>query len=61
MPCPLFLKANHSPELPYVWTLAVLGALAGALVESLDVQVDDNVRVPFAAASAIMQDASLVV
>lgn len=54
MPCPLFLKSSGSPELPYVWTLAVLGAAAGALAESLDVEVNDNVRIPFAAASIMV-------
>lgn len=48
LPCPLFLKADKSPELPYVWTLAVLAAAVGALVESIDVELDDNVRVPLA-------------
>jgi len=45
-PCPLFLKRSGSPEIPYVWTLAVLAAVSGAILESLKGPSDDNVRVP---------------
>ncbi|HLX63255.1 MAG TPA: DUF92 domain-containing protein [Planctomycetota bacterium] len=34
----------------FIWTLAVLASIAGAIVESLDSKIDDNVRVPFASA-----------
>lgn len=54
LPCPLFLKADGAAELPYVWTLAVLAAAAGALAESLDTELDDNVRVPFAVALVLL-------
>ena len=46
VPCKLFLKVDGWPELPYVWTLAVLAAVTGAIVESLPAKLDDNVRVP---------------
>ena len=48
VPCKLFLKESGSPELPYVWTLAVLAAVIGAIVESMPAKLDDNVRVPIA-------------
>lgn len=54
LPCPLFLKHDGSPEWPYVWTLAILASAGGALAESLDSEIDDNVRVPFASALALM-------
>lgn len=41
-----FLKSNNAPELPFVWTLAVLAAAGGALLESIDSRIDDNLRVP---------------
>ncbi|MBE7462419.1 MAG: DUF92 domain-containing protein [Planctomycetes bacterium] len=44
-PCPLFLKASGAPELPYIWTLAVIAAVSGALLESLHGPFDDNLRV----------------
>lgn len=53
MPCPLFVQGGW-PLLPYVWTLAVLAALSGALAESADVRLDDNARVPFASAGTIV-------
>ena len=54
LPCPLFLKLDGSPEWPYVWTLAILTAAGGALAESLDSEIDDNVRVPFASALSLL-------
>lgn len=45
-PCPLFLTRMLNPETPFVWTLAVLAAFAGAILESLPRPFDDNVRVP---------------
>lgn len=45
-PCPLFLRTTGWPELPYVWTLAVLAAVSGAVLESLPSKIDDNLRVP---------------
>ncbi|MCZ7647643.1 MAG: DUF92 domain-containing protein [Planctomycetota bacterium] len=44
-PAPIFLKASGAPELPYVWTLAVIAAASGAILESLDGPFDDNLRV----------------
>jgi len=46
VPSLLFLKKSGSPELPYVWTLALIAALGGAVLESLDGPADDNIRVP---------------
>jgi len=44
--CPdVFQKENGSPEMPYVWTLAVIAAVSGALLESLRGPLDDNLRV----------------
>lgn len=60
MPCPLFLKKSGAPEWPYVWTLAVLAALAGALAESFDTGLDDNVRVPFSAATTLVAAAQFL-
>src|ERR1043165_616361 len=54
MPCPLFLTVSQTPELGFVWTLAVLASVAGAIVESLDTKIDDNVRVPLAAAITLL-------
>ncbi len=45
-PSPLFLKRSGTPEWPYVWTLGVLAAVAGGILESLDGPSDDNLRVP---------------
>jgi uncharacterized protein (TIGR00297 family) len=53
IPCPLFLRAAGPPELPYVWTLAVLAAVCGAIVESLPLDLDDNVRVPLAVGAVL--------
>ena len=53
MPCPLFVKDGW-PLLPYVWTLAVLAAISGALAESVDARLDDNVRVPFVSAGTLV-------
>jgi uncharacterized protein (TIGR00297 family) len=44
-PVPEFLTSGGSPEWPYVWTLAALGAVCGAILESLDGPFDDNLRV----------------
>lgn len=46
VPSLLFLKKSGSPELPYVWTLALIAAIGGAVLESLDGPADDNLRVP---------------
>jgi uncharacterized protein (TIGR00297 family) len=46
LPSLLFLKEDGSTELPFAWTLAVLAAIAGAILESLDGPFDDNLRVP---------------
>lgn len=47
VPCRLFMvEKTGLPELPFVWTLAVLAAVSGAILESLDTEVDDNLRVP---------------
>jgi uncharacterized protein (TIGR00297 family) len=48
-----FLKADGSPEWPFVWTLAVLAAVSGAVVESFDGPFDDNLRVPITVASVL--------
>jgi len=50
VPCLLFLKRSGSPEWPYVWTLAVLASVSGAVLESLDGPFDDNLRVPIGVA-----------
>jgi uncharacterized protein (TIGR00297 family) len=46
--CPpaIFLTTEGNPELPFVWTLAVLAAVTGAIFESLRGPLDDNLRVP---------------
>lgn len=48
-PSPLFMTSAGTPEWPYVWTLAVLAAVSGAIFESLDGPFDDNLRVPLGA------------
>ncbi|MCW8132178.1 MAG: DUF92 domain-containing protein [Planctomycetota bacterium] len=48
-PSPLFMTAAGSPEWPYVWTLAVLAAVSGAILESLDGPFDDNLRIALGA------------
>ncbi|MBI3828739.1 MAG: DUF92 domain-containing protein [Planctomycetes bacterium] len=45
-PSPLFITKAGNPEWPYVWTLAVLAAVSGAIFESLEGPFDDNFRVP---------------
>jgi uncharacterized protein (TIGR00297 family) len=45
-PSQQFLKSDGNPEWPFVWTLAVLAAVVGAALESLDGPFDDNLRVP---------------
>ncbi|MEI6234794.1 MAG: DUF92 domain-containing protein, partial [Planctomycetota bacterium] len=57
MPCPLFLKKDGSPELPYVWTFAALAALSGALIESIETAIDDNLRVPICAGTILVASA----
>lgn len=49
-PSQQFLTTTFRPELPYVWTLAVLAAFSGAILESLREPWDDNVRVPLGVA-----------
>lgn len=44
-PAPEFLTRSGSPEWPYVLTLAALGAVCGAILESLEGPFDDNLRV----------------
>jgi uncharacterized protein (TIGR00297 family) len=46
VPCRIFMRADGWPELPFVWTLSVLAAVSGAILESLDSHLDDNLRVP---------------
>jgi uncharacterized protein (TIGR00297 family) len=54
VPCPLFIvHATNRPEIPYVWTLAVIASVCGAIVESLPVELDDNVRVPLISGGAL--------
>ena len=53
VPCPLFLRESGWPELPYVWTLSVIAAVCGAIVESLPAWLDDNVRVPIVSGAAL--------
>jgi uncharacterized protein (TIGR00297 family) len=45
-PSELFLTSTRQPELAFVWTLAVLAAVSGAVFESLRGPLDDNLRVP---------------
>ena len=45
-PSQQFLRADNWPELPFLWTLSVLAAVSGALIESLESRYDDNLRVP---------------
>jgi len=44
-PVPEFLTRSGAPEWPYVLTLAALGAVCGAILESLEGPFDDNLRV----------------
>jgi uncharacterized protein (TIGR00297 family) len=43
-------KPDMSPELPFLYTLAMLAAVSGALLESLESPFDDNLRVPLGVA-----------
>jgi len=45
-PSQQFLTSAKTPEWPFVWTLGVLAAVSGALLESFDGPLDDNLRVP---------------
>jgi len=45
-PAQQFLTTEHWPEIPFVWTLAILAAVSGAILESLTGPADDNLRVP---------------
>ncbi|HEY3320695.1 MAG TPA: DUF92 domain-containing protein [Planctomycetota bacterium] len=45
-PSQQFLRRSGVPEWPFVWTLGVLAADAGALLESAEGPLNDNVRVP---------------
>ena len=53
MPCDLFVKDGW-PEMTYVWTLAAVAALSSAIAESIDTQLDDNVRIAFSSALTIL-------
>ena len=59
-PAPMFLKADGTPEWPYVWTLAVVAALSGALLESLEGPFDDNLRVPLGVGLLVWLTAELL-
>ncbi len=56
-PCELFLKSNQTPEWPFVWTLAVLATISGALLESLKGPGDDNLRVPLGVGALLWMSA----
>ncbi|HYG75773.1 MAG TPA: DUF92 domain-containing protein [Planctomycetota bacterium] len=60
VPCRLFLKANGTPEWPYVWTLGVLAASSGAILESLEGPFDDNVRVPLGIGAVLWLSAAFL-
>ena len=50
---PQFMTHSGRPEVSFVWTLAMLGAVAGAAIESLDGPLDDNLRVPLGTSLAV--------
>ena len=52
-PSQQFLKTDLSPELPFVWTLAILAAVSGAIFETLHSRIDDNLRVPLGVAAVL--------
>lgn len=60
VPSMQFLKSSGSPELPYVWTLAIVAALAGAILESLEGPGDDNFRVPLGVALLLVPTAQFL-
>ena len=53
VPCPWFLKTSLAPEIPYVWTLAVIAAVCGAIAESLPTELNDNLSVPLSSGGAL--------
>jgi len=52
-PSEQFQKTDFSPELPFVWTLSVLAAASGAILECLEGPFDDNLRVPLGVATVL--------
>ena len=52
-PSQQFLKTTNWPEIPYVWTLAVLAAVSGAILESFESPGDDNLRVPLSVGAVL--------
>jgi uncharacterized protein (TIGR00297 family) len=64
-PCPLFLTYDavmtlRRPEWPYVWTLSLLAAAVGGLLESLAEPFDDNLRVPLGVSLTVWLAASFL-
>ncbi len=52
-PAPTFLTKGGQPEYQYVWTLAVIAGISGAMLESAAFPLDDNFRIPVGTALAV--------